>query len=492
MSPRRGGSVLVTVMFTDIVGSTEIAGGLGDRRWRDLVGRHHAIVRRELRRFGGRELDTAGDGFFARFERPAEAIRCACAISDAVRELGIEIRAGLHVGEAEILENKVGGIAVNVGARVMGIGKAGEVLVSSTLRDAVAGSGFEFADHGVHRLKGIEGDWRLFEVMAVDGVRQSSPMGAEEARRRREFVEGVPVRRRRDRILAVAAGALVVAVIGAGILTNALDGDVSPPERGPSRAERSLRMLVPEAFRSTCSTSSSPSPTAIASLECMPNEMYSVTYASFGTADDLRTAFEGFASPADPTNLDCARDPSAWHGYTVNGTPAGEVACYTVEGTGVSTTDSVIVWTDDTLLVLGRAVRGDAADLTLYAWWRTETGPWEPSSAHPPKDGDPPRIIQGVFESADRSRTLTFEDGRYQESVFGPDYGDAELYFAKPSTVLMYHRLPPHTFGGVNCPNYEVYRWELRGDRLSLDLVSGGCREYGSVDIAKAEWIRVD
>src|SRR5688500_285557 len=120
MSPRRGGSVLVTVMFTDIVGSTEIAGGLGDRRWRDLVGRHHAIVRRELRRFGGRELDTAGDGFFARFERPAEAIRCACASSDAVRELEIEIRAGLHVGEAEMLENKVGGIAVNVGARVLG------------------------------------------------------------------------------------------------------------------------------------------------------------------------------------------------------------------------------------------------------------------------------------------------------------------------------------------------------------------------------------
>ena len=96
--------------------------------------RHHAIVRRELKRFGGRELDTAGDGFFARFDRPADAIRCACAISDAVRELGIEIRAGPHLGEAEILEHKVGGIAVNVGARVMGVGKAGEVLVSSTLR----------------------------------------------------------------------------------------------------------------------------------------------------------------------------------------------------------------------------------------------------------------------------------------------------------------------------------------------------------------------
>ena len=478
-------------MFTDIVGSTEIAGELGDRRWRDLVGRHHRVVRRELKRFGGRELDTAGDGFFARFERPAEAIRCACAISDAVRELGIEIRAGLHVGEAEILENKVGGIAVNVGARVMGIGMAGEVLVSSTLRDAVAGSGFEFADHGVHRLKGINGEWRLYEVMAVEGVRRSLPLEAEEARRRREFVEGVPVRRRRDRILGGAAGALVVGVIAAAVLTNALGGSESPPESGPSQAERSLRALVPEAFRSTCSRSSSPTPTAIASMECIPNEMYSVTYASFGSADDLRSAFEGFASPADPTNVDCARDPSARHGYTVNGIAAGEVACYTVEGTSISTTDSVIVWTDDQLMVLGRAVRGDAADLTLYTWWKTETGPWEASSAHPPKDGEPPDVIQGVFETEGHPRTLTFEGGRYEESEFSGFYGDAELYFAKPSTVLMYHRLPPHTFGGVNCPNYEVYRWELRGDRLSLDLVSGGCREYASVDIAKAEWTRV-
>ena len=170
MSPKRGSSVLVTVLFTDIVGSTEIAAEVGDRRWRDLVQRHHAVVRRELKRSGGKELDTAGDGFFASFDRPAEAIRCACRISDEVRELGLEIRAGLHLGEAEVLENKVGGIAVNVGARVMGVAKGGEVLVSSTLRDAVAGSGFAFADHGSHRLKGIEGEWRLYEVTAVDGV----------------------------------------------------------------------------------------------------------------------------------------------------------------------------------------------------------------------------------------------------------------------------------------------------------------------------------
>jgi class 3 adenylate cyclase len=127
---------LVSLLFTDIVGSTEIAAELGDRRWRQVIQRHHALVRRQLKRFGGRELDTAGDGFFARFDRPADAVRCACAISDEVRDLGIEIRAGLHVGEAELLEGKVGGIAVNVAARVTGVGKAGEVLVSSTLRDA--------------------------------------------------------------------------------------------------------------------------------------------------------------------------------------------------------------------------------------------------------------------------------------------------------------------------------------------------------------------
>jgi class 3 adenylate cyclase len=491
MSPKRGTSVLVTVLFTDIVGSTEIAAELGDRRWRDLVGRHHAIVRGELKRHRGRELDTAGDGFFARFDRPADAIRCACAISDEVRELGIEIRAGLHLGEAEILEHKVGGMAVNVGARVMGVAEGGEVLVSSTLRDAVAGSGFAFADHGAHRLKGIEGEWRLYEVTAVDGVRRSLPLSAEESRTRREFTESVPVRRRGARVLTAAVGVLAVALVTAGILMNVLGGDEPPPGTQPSPAEASLRALVPEAFRSTCSRSSSPTPNAVASVECEPNEMYSVTYASFGSAEDLRTAFEGFASPADPTNVDCARDPSARHAYTVNGTPAGEVACYTVEGTGVSTSDSVIVWTDDELLVLGRAVRGDAADLTLYTWWRTETGPWDASSA-PPKGGEPPDLIQGVFEAEGEPRTLTFEDGRYEESVFGPDYGDAEVYFAKPSTVLLYHRLPPLTFGGDRCPNYEEYRWRLRGDRLSLDLVSGDCREYSSIDIANAEWTRVD
>jgi hypothetical protein len=146
-------------------------------------------------------------------------------------------------------------------------------------------------------------------------------------------------------------------------------------------------------------------------VTCHPSESYAVTYSSFSSADDLRAAFENFASPADLTNLECASDTSARGEYTVNGTIAGDVACYVEEGTGVSTTDSVIVWTDDALLVLGQAVRGDAADLTLYEWWRAETGPWA-TSANPAKDGDQPLLIDGVFRSPAGS-TLTFEDGRY-------------------------------------------------------------------------------
>jgi pimeloyl-ACP methyl ester carboxylesterase len=156
--------VLSTVLFTDIVGSTEKLTELGDARWRDLVGEHHARVRRELSRFRGRELDTAGDGFFASFDGPARAIRCACAVGEAVRELGIEIRAGLHTGECEVIDGKIGGIAVHIGARVAGNASPGEVLVSSTVKDLVAGSGLRFADRGAAELKGIAGEWRLYAV----------------------------------------------------------------------------------------------------------------------------------------------------------------------------------------------------------------------------------------------------------------------------------------------------------------------------------------
>jgi len=156
--------VLATVLFTDIVGATERAARLGDRRWHDLLDSHHALIRRELAHFRGQEIDTAGDGFLAAFDGPARAVRCACAISEEVRALGLEIRAGLHTGECELMGGKVGGIAVHTGARVAAQARTGEVLVSSTVRDLVAGSGLVFQDRGVQSLKGIPGEWRLFAV----------------------------------------------------------------------------------------------------------------------------------------------------------------------------------------------------------------------------------------------------------------------------------------------------------------------------------------
>jgi class 3 adenylate cyclase len=156
--------VLATVLFTDLVRSTERLSDLGDREWAELLGRHHTVVRRELERFRGREVDTAGDGFFAVFDGPARAIRCAAATRDAVRELGLELRAGLHTGECELFGDKVAGIAVHIGARVASLAGPNEVLVSSTVQDLVAGSGITFDDRGERDLKGI-GARRIFAVV---------------------------------------------------------------------------------------------------------------------------------------------------------------------------------------------------------------------------------------------------------------------------------------------------------------------------------------
>jgi class 3 adenylate cyclase len=156
-------SVLTTVLFTDIVGSSGRASELGDNAWRDLLARHHLAVRRELTRFRGEERDTAGDGFFATFDGPARAVRCAQAAMEAVRPLGLELRAGVHTGECELHEDKVAGVAVSIGARVCAEAGAGEVLVSRTVKDIVAGSGLEFQPRGTRELKGV-GEWDLFTV----------------------------------------------------------------------------------------------------------------------------------------------------------------------------------------------------------------------------------------------------------------------------------------------------------------------------------------
>jgi len=159
--------VLATILFTDVVGSTERAAAIGDRRWRELLEQYYAVTRREVARFRGREIDTAGDGLFAAFDGPARAIRCACRVRDEVRPLGIEVRSGLHAGECEVLGEKISGIAVHIGARVAANAGAGEVLVSNTVKDLVAGAGIRFETRGTHVLKGVPGEWPLFVVAGV-------------------------------------------------------------------------------------------------------------------------------------------------------------------------------------------------------------------------------------------------------------------------------------------------------------------------------------
>jgi class 3 adenylate cyclase len=160
-----GERVLATVLFVDIAGSTERAAALGDRAWRDLLEAFYAKVREALRRSRGREIDTAGDGLLAAFDGPARAIRCAGAIRDAVRALGIEVRCGIHTGECEVAGEKLAGIAVHIGARVAGLAAPGEVLVSQTVRDLVAGSGLMFEERGLHTLKGVPKEWHLFRAL---------------------------------------------------------------------------------------------------------------------------------------------------------------------------------------------------------------------------------------------------------------------------------------------------------------------------------------
>ena len=183
-SPR----ILAAVLFTDMVDSTSIAEEMGDRRWKTLTKRHHGIVRRELKRFGGREIDTAGDGFFATFREPAAAIACASAASEAVRELGVEIRAGVHFGECEQISKNLSGITVVVGARIMALGGAGDVLVSGTVAELTRGAGYGMTDRGTHTLKGVGGEWKVFAIDAVDGAPRPGPLDPAEAADRRASI----------------------------------------------------------------------------------------------------------------------------------------------------------------------------------------------------------------------------------------------------------------------------------------------------------------
>jgi class 3 adenylate cyclase/streptogramin lyase len=244
MQRRTAGQRLGAILFTDIVGSTAIAAEMGNTRWIELVARHHRIVRRQIGRFGGREIDTAGDGFFVTFERPADAIRCAVATSEEVRDLGIEIRAGVSFGELEVAGRKLGGLVVNTASRVMSVGGPGEVLVPSSVREIVSGGGFTFAEHGVHRLKGFDEEFRLFSVTGVDGAVVAPPQDAElAAERRREIF---PARARRTALIAgLGAGVLAIGAVAWLVL----GGDHDQPRTPPGPLRHSVVRIDPESGR---------------------------------------------------------------------------------------------------------------------------------------------------------------------------------------------------------------------------------------------------
>ncbi|MGH2680033.1 MAG: adenylate/guanylate cyclase domain-containing protein [Actinomycetota bacterium] len=235
MQRRTAARGMGAVLFTDIVGSTAIAAEMGNTRWAELVTRHHRVLRRQIGRFGGREIDTAGDGFFIAFERPADAIRCAVAATEAVRELGIEIRAGVSFGELEMMGRKPGGLVVNTAARVMSVGGPGEVLVPASVREIVPGAGITFAEHGVHRLKGLEGEFRLFSVTGVDGADVTPPLEVEQAAERRREI--FPTRSKRGALIAGLGAAAVALSVSAWLLW---DGEAEEPRNVPERLQNAV------------------------------------------------------------------------------------------------------------------------------------------------------------------------------------------------------------------------------------------------------------
>jgi class 3 adenylate cyclase/DNA-binding beta-propeller fold protein YncE len=235
--------VLTTVVFTDIVGSSDIAAELGDARWKELLRRHRELIRCELKRFGGTEVDTAGDGFFATVPKPASAVRYAVAATEAVRDLGIEIRAGLHFGECEAAGKLLSGIAVHTGARVMSLAGPGEVLVTATVRDLIAGAGLEMGDAGRRRLKGIPGEWRLYRVDAVDGRPMPLSTDAHSAAARRAAIEppSALARALGRRTSLIAATAVVVVAVGVvALVLRGADDESAVPDASPFAPSETL------------------------------------------------------------------------------------------------------------------------------------------------------------------------------------------------------------------------------------------------------------
>jgi class 3 adenylate cyclase/streptogramin lyase len=223
------GRRIATVLMLDVVGSTHVAAQMGDARYRELSSRFNRLVRTELKRFGGKEEDHAGDGFFATFSQPDRAIRCAAALAEDVRSLGIEIRSGIHTGQTEDQAGKTHGIAVVIGARVMSLADAGDILVTSTTKELVTGSGFGFEDFSAHELKGVPGTWQVFAVTAVNDEQRAGPLPAAETAERRAAIEP-SARRKRPRRSALIAGTLVGLVTIVAVAYAVTHEDPSRPE----------------------------------------------------------------------------------------------------------------------------------------------------------------------------------------------------------------------------------------------------------------------
>jgi YVTN family beta-propeller protein len=234
MSERRSTSILTTLLFIDVVSSTEIAEEMGNRRWRELLSRYHTLVRKEIARFRGREVDTAGDGFFATFGSPADALRCAGSVVEAVQHLGIEIRGGVHTGDVELAGGKVSGLAVHIAARVMAAAGPAEIMVTRTVRELATGAGFEFEELGERSLKGVAGTWLLFSVKSVESTPLAPPVAPEAARLARVTIQPAPLASRRRLVI----GALLVLGLGMGVAVFAFSMSVkekpTPPPATPT------------------------------------------------------------------------------------------------------------------------------------------------------------------------------------------------------------------------------------------------------------------
>src|SRR3954469_5447557 len=286
--PRGGGRFVATVLFTDVVGSTELASELGDRRWNAVLGSYYDVARREVRRFHGREIDTAGDGYFAAFDAPNDGVRAAAAIVESMWAKGIPVRAGLHAGECEIVGKKVGGIAVHIGARVAGLDGAGEIVVTSTVRDLAAGSSLRFDPMGARELKGVPGEWNVFEV-ASDAPRPPLP-GMEVSEPERPRDGG----RRRTALVAGIVAAVVAVAVAVPLLFLGGGDDGTPDLAGGSPGASAGD---PSTAGSGPGGSSGPSPAATTPAG-LPVGVLSFDAGSGARGEPV--AIEGFTENTDP------------------------------------------------------------------------------------------------------------------------------------------------------------------------------------------------